>query len=87
MTDIEVHLHKKKNMFLTPKPQARKHGISLGTDKNGSPVVNTVFSFVDREASKSQANATGNFPNGSEDLIRYFVDKYLTKELESKLLY
>jgi len=59
LVDIDVHLQKKRNnMFLTPKPQARKPGVSLGVCKEGSPIVNTVFSFVDREASKSQSNAT-----------------------------
>jgi len=55
--DIENHLNNKPAPMKTPKAKNRK-GNAACTPKMESPIVNTVFSFVDREASKTNANAT-----------------------------
>jgi len=63
LLDLENHLERRAHKAATPKVKTRKlnvGSIAVGgsTPKPESPVVNTVFSFVDREASKSNANAT-----------------------------
>ncbi|XP_023322416.1 rho GTPase-activating protein 19 isoform X2 [Eurytemora carolleeae] len=55
--DVENYLKKKNSVFQTPKAKTRRNPVTA-TPKVESPVVNTVFSFVDREASKPTANAT-----------------------------
>jgi len=55
--DIENFVLRKPVSYPTPKTKGRKPTVNC-TPKGESPVVNTVFSFVDREASKSSSNAT-----------------------------
>merc|ERR1719270_1531612 len=56
LIDVENYVNK-KDKFVTPKS---KKGRKVSSPDHGSPVVSTVFTFVDREASMKAKNQSGN---------------------------